>query len=85
VQTADNRFLLGLHRQAAVHTHAVSFASLHARRGLRRTDEGLREHEAIVEAFERRDPQGAATVLERHIERSRDVALQALAGPADVL
>jgi DNA-binding GntR family transcriptional regulator len=85
VQTADNRFLLGLHRQAAVHTHAVSFATLHARRGLRRTDEGLREHEAIVEAFERRDPRGAAAVLERHIERSRDVALQALVGPADVL
>ena len=33
VQTADNRFLLGLHRQAAVHTHAVSFVTLHARRG----------------------------------------------------
>jgi DNA-binding GntR family transcriptional regulator len=85
VETAGNDFLLGLHRQAALHIHTVSYASLRAKRGLRRASAALAEHAAVAEAYEQRDGERAAAVLARHIERSRQVALQALDRAEDVL
>ena len=85
VETAHNGFLLGLHRQTAAHIHVVSYTNLRAKRGLRRAGNGLREHGEIVDAFERRDPDAAAAAVIHHIERSREVALQALAHMGDVI
>jgi len=82
VETADNSYLVGIYRQLSAHFHIVDFRS---RQGLRRADLGQQEHRTIVEAYERRDADLAATTMARHIERSRDVVLQAMAKLGDVL
>ena len=76
VETAENAYLRGMYRQLSMHVHIVDYQS---RRGLRRASQGLEEHRAIAEAFARDDPDLAAATLTRHIERSRDVPLQAMA------
>jgi DNA-binding GntR family transcriptional regulator len=82
VETAANAYLQGMYRQLSMHVHIVDYQS---RRGLRRASQGLEEHRAIAEAFARDDPDLAAATLTRHIERSRDVALRAMAKLGDVL
>lgn len=82
VASSGNALIQQLHRQVSVHVHIASFQS---RRGLRRADAGLREHCDILRAYEMRDAVLLATTLTCHIERSRDVALQALARAGDVL
>jgi DNA-binding GntR family transcriptional regulator len=82
VETAGNAHLLGMHRPVAVYVHIASFRS---RRGLRRADEGLAEHQQIAAAYDRRDPDRAVTALTRHVERSRDVVLSAVARTGGVL
>jgi DNA-binding GntR family transcriptional regulator len=82
VLTADNPYLLGMYRQLSMHVHIVDYQS---RQGLRRASQGLAEHRAIAEAYARADPDLAAATLTRHIERSRDVVLQAMAKLGDVL
>ncbi|HEX2037520.1 MAG TPA: GntR family transcriptional regulator [Chloroflexota bacterium] len=79
VETAGNSFLLRLYRQTAVHIHTVSYANWRARRGLRRADTAFQEHSAIAAAYADGDAVRAAALLTGHIERSRAVALQALA------
>lgn len=82
VETAASAFLLSLFRHVSVYVHIVNFRS---RRGLRRADLGLQEHRAILAAYEQRDAEGAAAILARHAERSRDVVLQALAQNTELL
>jgi DNA-binding GntR family transcriptional regulator len=82
VETGDNPYLLGMYRQLNTQVHIVDYQS---RRGLRRASLGLEEHRAIDDAYARRDPEAAASVVTRHIERSRDVVLQAIAKLGDVL
>lgn len=82
VETAGNAFLQSIHRQISVHVHIASYQS---RRGIRRADAGLREHRAIVEAYDCRDPELITATLTQHIERSRDVALQAMEQLGDIL
>jgi DNA-binding GntR family transcriptional regulator len=82
VETAGNAFLQTIHRQVNVHVHIASFQ---LRRGIRRADIGLREHQAIADAYEQRDPALLTTTLTQHIERSREVTLQAMAKLGDVL
>jgi DNA-binding GntR family transcriptional regulator len=82
VETANNRYLEGMYRQVSTHAHIVDYQS---RRGLRRASLGLEEHRTIAGAFARRDAELAATTMERHIERSRDVVIQALSKLGDVL
>ncbi|HEV2122664.1 MAG TPA: GntR family transcriptional regulator [Chloroflexota bacterium] len=76
IATAHNSYLETLHRLLRAHVHIVDFQW---RRGLRRADLGLEEHRTIVDAYERRDPDLAAATVIRHVERSRDVVLQAIA------
>jgi DNA-binding GntR family transcriptional regulator len=82
IETAGNRYLVAMHRRVSAHFHIMNY---HSRRGLRRADLGLQEHRTIVQAYDRRDPDLAATTLTRHIERSCDVLLQAMAKLGDVL
>ncbi|HEX2034870.1 MAG TPA: GntR family transcriptional regulator [Chloroflexota bacterium] len=82
VETADNPYLLVLHRQIRAHMHIVDYRS---RLSLRRASRGLEQHRTIAEAYARRDPTLAVTTLKRHIEQSRDTALQAIAKLGDVL
>ena len=82
VESADNSYLDGIYRQLGGHFHIANYRS---RLGLRRADLGLAEHRAIAEAYERHDAESAATTLRRHIERSRDVVLEAVATLGDVL
>jgi DNA-binding GntR family transcriptional regulator len=82
VETAGSDFLMGLFRQVSVYVYIVNYRS---RRGLRRADQGLAEHRAILAAYERRDPDLAAATITRHVERSRDVVLRALAQHGELL
>ena len=82
VETADNSYLESIYRQLGAHFHIANYRS---RLGLRRADLGLAEHRAIAEAYERRDPEVAAITLRRHVERSRDVVLEAVAALGEVL
>lgn len=82
VESADNSYLESIYRQLGAHFHIANYRS---RLGLRRADLGLVEHRAIAEAYERRDPEAAAATLRRHVERSRDVVLEAMATLGDVL
>jgi DNA-binding GntR family transcriptional regulator len=82
VETADNPYLVSMYRQLSAHVHIVDYQS---RRGLRRAGLGLEEHHAIAEAYANRDPKLAAKTLARHIERSRDVVLAAMAKLGGVL
>jgi len=82
VETADNTYIDGIYRQLAAHFHIANYRS---RLGLRRADLGLAEHRTIAEAYERRDPDTAATTLLHHVQRSRDVVLEAVATLGDVL
>lgn len=82
VETAENDYLLAMYRQLSAHVHIVDYRS---RLGLRRASLGLAEHRAIAEAYARADPKLAAATLKRHIERSRDVVLQAMAKLGEVL
>ncbi|HEV2123667.1 MAG TPA: GntR family transcriptional regulator [Chloroflexota bacterium] len=82
VETAGNGFLQSIHRQISVHVHIASYRS---RRGIRRAGTGLEEHRAIVGAYDRRDPGLITVTLTKHIERSRDVALQAMEQLGDIL
>ena len=82
VETANNSYLEAMYRQLGAHFHIANYRS---RLGLRRADLGLAEHRAIAEAYERHDPDAAATTLKRHVERSRDVVLEAMATLGDVL
>jgi DNA-binding GntR family transcriptional regulator len=82
VESADNSYVQSIYRQLSAHFHIADFRS---RRGVRRADLGLLEHRAIVEAYERRDPERAAAALTRHIQRSRDVVLRAMDHANDVL
>ena len=82
VETANNSYLLAIYRQLSAHFHIVDFRS---RQGLRRADLGQQEHRTIVEAYQRRLPDLAAATMARHVERSRDVVLQAMAKLGDVL
>lgn len=74
VTSASNPYLLNMHRQLSAH---VNIVDMHSRRGLRRAALGLEEHRSVAEAYERGDPDLAVATLTRHIERSRDVVLQA--------
>jgi len=78
VETADNVFLLGLFKQVNVYVHIVNF---HSRRGLRRADQGLKEHQAIASAYERADGSLLEATITQHIERSRDVVLKSMTQP----
>ena len=82
VETADNSYLESIYRQLGAHFHIANYRS---RLGLRRADLGLAEHRAIADAYERHDPEAAAARLRRHVERSRDVVLEAVATLGDVL
>lgn len=82
IETANNGHLLGLYRRLSAHFHIIDF---HSRRGLRRADLALQEHRAIAEAYERRDAELARTTLRRHIGRSRDVILEAMAAQDEPL
>src|SRR5688572_18429913 len=82
VETADNSYLESIYRQLGAHFHIANYRS---RLGLRRADLGLVEHRAIADAYECRDPEAAATTLRHHVQRSRDVVLEAVATLGDVL
>lgn len=82
IKSAGNGYLVAMHRQVSAHFHIMNYQS---RRGLRRADLGLQEHRTIVRAYDRRDPDLAADTLTRHIERSCDVLLQAMAKLGGVL
>jgi DNA-binding GntR family transcriptional regulator len=82
VETADNPYLLGMYRQLSAQAHIVDYQS---RRGLRRASLAHEEHRTIADAYANRDPKVAAKTLARHVERSRDVVLQAIAKLGDVL
>ncbi len=82
VETADNAYLLAMYRQLSAYVHIVDYRS---RLGLRRASLGLAEHRAIAEAYARADPKAVLATLKRHIERSRDVVLQAMAKLGEVL
>jgi len=45
----------------------------------------MEEHRAIAAAYEQRDPELARATLRRHITRSRDVILEAMAAQGSVL
>jgi DNA-binding GntR family transcriptional regulator len=82
VETVDNPYLLGIYRRLSTHVHIVDYQS---RRGLRRAGLADEEHRAIAAAYASRDPELAAKTLARHVERSRDVVLQAMAKLGEVL
>src|SRR5207247_1816609 len=75
VETADNPYLLAMYRQLSMHVHIVDYQS---RRGVRRAGLAHDEHRTIAQAYANRDPKLAAQTLARHVERSRDVVLQAM-------
>jgi DNA-binding GntR family transcriptional regulator len=82
VETAGNARLMDIYRQLEAYVHITNYRS---RRGLRRADLALEEHRAIAAAYQRRDPDLAASTVTRHIERSRDAVLQAIAKLGGVL
>ena len=82
VETANNAHLLGLYHRLSAHFHIIDFRS---RRGLRRADLAMHEHRSIADAYDRRDPALARATLRRHITRSRDVILEAMAAQDDLL
>jgi DNA-binding GntR family transcriptional regulator len=82
VQTGDNPYLLAMYRQLSMHVHIVDYQS---RRGIRRASRALDEHRTIAIAYTHGDGDLAATTVTRHIERSRDVVLQAMATLGDVV
>ena len=82
VETAGNSYLESIYRQLGAHFHIANYRS---RVGLRRADLGLAEHRAIAEAYARRDADAAAVTLLRHVERSRDVVLEAVATLGELL
>jgi DNA-binding GntR family transcriptional regulator len=82
VETSDNPYLLELYRQLGAQLRIVNF---HAHQGFRRADLAQAEHRAIAAAYERRDAELVAETLTRHLERSRDTALAAAAGRAELL
>lgn len=54
---------------ARLHTHVHIFRLLFHSRV---TEDAIEEHDRIIDAMVRRDPDGAAAAMRRHIERSRD-------------
>lgn len=56
------------------HAHFHIFRLMYHRRV---TDDALDEHQALLDAFAARDPDGAAAAMRTHIERSRDRLLPA--------
>ena len=82
VETANNAHLMSIYRQLDAYVHIANYRS---RRGIRRADVGLEEHRTIAAAYEQRDPELAATIVTRHLDRSRDVLLKALPQLGDLL
>ena len=82
LQTACNARLVAIYRQLEAYVHITNYRS---RRGLRRADLALEEHDALAAAYERRETDLAAKIVTRHIERSRDAVLEALVNLGNVL
>jgi DNA-binding GntR family transcriptional regulator len=82
VETAANSYLESIYRQLGAHFHIANYRS---RIGLRRADLGRAEHRAIADAYARRDAEAAAATLQRHVERSRNVVLEAVATLGELL
>ena len=67
LQSAGNELI----RETLAHQH-VHFHIFRLMFHSRVTEEALEEHEAIIAAFEARDPHGVEAAMRTHIERSRD-------------
>lgn len=67
LQVAGNELVRSTLSHQHVHFHIFRLL-FHSRV----TEEALSEHEAIITAFENRDPDGAEKAMRNHIERSRD-------------
>jgi DNA-binding GntR family transcriptional regulator len=74
-QAARNRTLADLLERLAVHLRRYP-ATTYLRPG--RWEEALEEHRLLLDAIQRRDPDGAAGVAEKHMWAARDVRLDML-------